>query len=688
MIRRLTLACAALTAWPAVVAAQNPPDTIPPDSVRLLGGLTVSVARAGLTSGGSSSVVVELDSLSSPPAASMEEVLRAMPLVQIRTNSRGEAQPALRGSEDRQIAILMDGVPLTLGWDHRTDMSIIPLTAARSVTLVRGLSSVLYGPNTLGGVVEVDVARSERRFESVDPVTVGAALDETGGTNLSLTGGRLVDRSDGQWVFRGGVGFQDREGVPLASGLSAVPGIRTRFLGTDALRLNSDVRRTDGFFMARYRSDEGAWTSVSASAYDVERGVPPEAHQDAPRLWRYPEQRRLIAAISGGTGQRDTGAGTGDLEGSLGVDLGSTLIEAFQTESYDVLDETEESDDRVVTARLLGDHSVGARGELRASATYADVHHDEVLRDNPLVCCASQANSYRQRLWSVALETAWRLGRTERTTITLGVALDGADTPESGDRTPLDRRTDYGLRFGASTLLAGGTLLHGGVSRRARFPSLRELYSGALGRFVPNPGLRPETLVGSELGVTVSGRSGEVQVVGFHHRLQDGIIRGSVIGADSVRRFQRVNQEEVRSTGVELLVVGALGATTVSGDVTLQTVRGRDANGSEVLLEYEPSVVGKLGINVPLPARLRAGGDLRFVSEQRCENPEIGRLQRLPASRMVDVSLRRSWSIRQGGALSRLEAAASLRNLADAAVFDQCGLPQAGRTFQIRFRIS
>ena len=121
----------------------------------------------------------------------MEQVLRAMPLVQIRTNSRGEAQPALRGSEDRQIAILMDGVPLTLGWDHRTDMSIIPLTAAQGVTLVRGLSSVLYGPNTLGGVVEVDVARSQSAGAgSVDPVAVGVAVvDATGGTNLSVTGG-------------------------------------------------------------------------------------------------------------------------------------------------------------------------------------------------------------------------------------------------------------------------------------------------------------------------------------------------------------------------------------------------------------------------------------------------------------------------------------------------------------------
>ena len=116
---------------PAFCAAQQV-DTVRTDSTRTfeVEGVMVRVARPILTAGGASAVSVRLDSLSSLPAPTMEEVLRAMPLIQIRTNSRGEAQPSLRGSEDRQVSILMDGVPLTLGWDHRTDLSIIPLVRA------------------------------------------------------------------------------------------------------------------------------------------------------------------------------------------------------------------------------------------------------------------------------------------------------------------------------------------------------------------------------------------------------------------------------------------------------------------------------------------------------------------------------------------------------------------------------
>lgn len=574
----------------------------------------------------------------------------------------------------------MDGVPLTLGWDHRTDLSIIPLTAARSVTLVRGLSSVLYGPNTLGGVVQVEVARAQSRVASVDPVSVGFALDQTGGTNVSLTGGHLFDDRESQWVLRGGAGYQDRRGYPVASGVEDDASLRPEYLTGDALRLNSDSRRVDGFFMARYRADEGVWGSFSASGYDVERGVPPEAHQDAPRLWRYPEQRRVIAALSGGTGQRRTGAGTGDLEASVGVDMGSTLIQQFASEAFQTVDESEESDDRVVTVRLLGDHTLGQSGTLRASATYADISHDEILDPGG-------PSQYRQRLWSLGVETEWRVGAGDRSRIALGAAMDGADTPESGDKPPVVAVSDYGVRLGLSSLVADGFLLHGGVSRRSRFPSLRELYSGALGRFEANPDLRAETLLGSELGFTVSGASGEVQVVGFHHRLEDGIVRTTSVGSDGISRFRRVNQARVRSTGVELLLVGALGSSTASGDLTLQRVKGFDTDGSEVELEYEPSVLGKLGLVVPLPAELQVGGDLRFVGEQRCENPEAGGLQPLASSKSVDLSLRRVFRLGRGGALSRVDASASLRNATDAVVFDQCGLPQPGRLFQIQFRV-
>ncbi|MBI4545651.1 MAG: TonB-dependent receptor plug domain-containing protein, partial [Gemmatimonadetes bacterium] len=157
----LRAAAATILLLPAGAAAQAPADSVKAGDVIPMEELVVRVARSVATAGGVSAVVIRLDSLHTPaPAPLLEQSLRSTPLVHVRTNSRGEAELSLRGAESRQVAVLVDGVPLTLGWDHRTDVGLVPLTGAQSITLVRGLPSVLHGPNVLGGVVEVGLARA------------------------------------------------------------------------------------------------------------------------------------------------------------------------------------------------------------------------------------------------------------------------------------------------------------------------------------------------------------------------------------------------------------------------------------------------------------------------------------------------------------------------------------------------
>lgn len=682
---RLVLPAFILSA-PAVLSAQATQDSMRVDSTRVarqydIKGLTISVPRPALTTGGSSAVEMRLDSLRSVPAPTMEDVVRAMPLLVIRQNSRGESQPSIRGSEERQIGIFLDGVPLTVGWDHRTDLSIIPLTAAQGIRLIRGLSSVLYGPNTLGGVIEVDVARVPGRIESVNPMDVGISVNESGGTNIAVGAAHLIDRDEAQWLFRAGAGFSDRPGYTVPNGASDDADIRPQFLrNADGLRLNSDTRRMDAYFAARVRGEDGSWASLATTAYDVERGVPPEAHQDEPRLWRYPEQTRLLTALSFGTGSRYTGSGRGDVEVSLGMDLGSTRIDQYDTWAFQSVVEREDSDDRNLTFRLEGEHTLGDQGDFRASATYADVNHDEVLTPGG-------SSEFRQRLWSLGAETEWKLGPTDGTRLSLGAVLDGADTPESGDKPPLARLNDFGARIGISSLVSRGLLVHGGASRRARFPSLRELYSGALGRFIPNPSLEAEIMLGAEGGFTVHTGDLEVQVVGFHQRLADGIIRTTVTDDSGTRLFKRVNQDQIQSTGIEMLAIGTLGVATISTDLTLQHVRGVEPDGTRIELEYEPSVTGKFSLESPLGGGYRAASDFRFVSDQRCANPEVGGLQSFGASGSADFSLRKIFQFGGRGALSRVDASASVRNATNSTSYDQCGLPQPGRTLQVQFRV-
>lgn len=679
MIGRLVfcIGVLALAGLPTAARAQERPRQ---DTVFRLKEIVVRATKPIATVAGTSAVEIRIDSLVVSPAPTMESVIRRMPGVHVRTNSRGEAELTVRGSDARQVAVLFDGVPLTASWDSRADVSVIPATAPQEMTLVRGLSSVLHGPNTLGGVVEIKVGHSP--FELQEPsLQFTTGMDDNGGIGLSGTIATPVRTDAGAWLIRAGGGYRDTPGAPLARGIAEPAPFNDR-----DLRLNTDSRNVDGFFAVRYAARGGGWFSLASSTFSAERGIAAELGSSEPRLWRYPTVRRMVAVASGGTGDRRTPfGGMGDLEASVGIDLGRTEIESFATRDYDVIDGTEDGDDRTYTMRLLGDQTLGSRADLRTAFTYVDINHDEVIDDGP-------THQYRQRLFSLGGETVFRpvqegTGSLSDLRLTAGAVLDMGDTPKSGGKPPLGRLTEWGARFGVIAVLGGGaTVLHGGVSRRARFPAPRELYSGGLGRFEPNPDLTPETLLAGEVGITRQFGAGDIQAVGFRHHLDDAVVRITTAAG----LFRRVNADEIRSSGLELMGSYALGPVALAGDVTLQSVeRIEKATGASREPENQPSVFGSASARFPLPLSLRAFTEARFTGRQFCLDLDTGADIELDGGTRFSADLSREFRIRSANTawISRLEARIGVDNLTDTAIYDQCGLPQPGRLFTVQLRL-
>lgn len=679
------------------------PDTLRSDTVYEIEPIGVRAVRPSATAAGVSAMVLRLDSIRIRPAPILEDVLRDIPLVQVRSNSRGEAQLALRGADERQVAILLDGVPLTLGWDHRTDLSVVPLTAARSITLVRGLSSILHGPNVLGGAIEIDLGGAGGARP--EPLQVAAGLDQLGGYSVAAQTGAAAEVAGGRLLVRAGFGHRDREGFAEPAGLDArYPAL----VGAD-VRANSHSSLSDAFVTARYGA-AGAWLAATGTGYTAERGAPAELMEEGPRLWRYPEISRAIGILSGGTGPVETPAGSGELTFSLGADGGRTRIEDFAlppaaaTESdaeafFSELDETEASEDLTLSARLVGQHTVGAAALVRSALTYADISHDEVITTglssgSPV----ATPGSFRQRLWSLGAEvelpfSGVRLGPLRAGRISGGVAWDGADTPETGGAGQGRTTTEWGGRVGISgTTRGAGLMLHAAASRRGRFPALREMYSTALGRFEPNHGLRPEILTAMEAGFTTRRGALDMQVVGFHQELDHAIVRGAAPGG-STARFQRVNRDEIRSTGIELLGGYTAPRFSLETELTVQDVEAIIRDGpttGPVRAEYEPEIAAGVGGTLALPLGLEGGGELEYMGRQYCAAPVNAEetYATLDPSTRADLQVARSFQLRSAPAgLGRLGVEVAVDNVADSAIYDQCGLPQPGRTVRLQVRL-
>ena len=672
----------AVLASDTTAGAQAIPDSTRRDTSRLE-AVVVRGTSAPATVGGASAVVVAVDSLRISPSALFDQAVARLPFIHVRENSRGEAEISMRGSESRQVAVFVDGVPITLAWDHRADISVVPLTGVERLVLVRGVSSLLYGPNALGGIVDVGLADAGLVASTRRSLRVRSSIDEFGAYGLTVAGAAPTQAPGGELILRGGVGYREREGFAGARDIIDPGAIDdASWFGDRTLRANSDLRHYDAFATLRYRRPAGGWMGLTATGFRAERGVTPELHSENPRYWRYPSISRRIAVLSGGTGALMTPFGAGTVRASLGYDRGTFDIDQYDTNEYTTISGSEDGEDRTLTGRVLGTHSLGARGELRLGLTGAHVTHDELIND-------TDAATYQQRLWSLGTEADIGVGSTG--SISGGVAYDAAATPRTGGRPPFPDLSQWGARLGGGVTTMGDALrLHVSASRRARFPSLRELYSSALHQFEPNPNLRPETLNAFEGGVTTRVGGFDLQGVLFHHRLEDAVVRARLA---SSARFQRINRDEVRTTGVELLAGWSGRGMAVDADVTLQDIDVHDptVNDAERRPEHLPEAEAGLRASVPLPFDVRGLVFGRYTGRQYCVNPDVaGQIDFIDDTVRSDIGIERAFDLVRGtsrAVLRTIRVSAMLDNVANSLIYSQCGLPEPGRTLRFGIEI-
>jgi iron complex outermembrane receptor protein len=650
--------------------AQASRDSLRADSAARLGEVRVRAAYTPRVVGSASVVSLTPDSMPLALAAPTGgELLRRLPFLYVRQNSRGENELSVRGSESRQAAVFYEGVPLTLTWDARADVSAVPTAGVQRLDYVRGLSSVLAGPNAIGGVVSMSL------WEGHDPSRAPARLarsevqaDQFGGARASTTvGGAVRHSATSSLQYRLGAGWRDLPGLARPHGVDEPAGNQT-------LRFNTDARAFDAFAGMRYEHAQGRYLSGFATVSDGARGVAPELHITNPRRWRNPTVRRAVTGLSAGTGAIRSRLGVGDAEISLGLNDGDVDIASYNS-AFTTVTGTERGQDRTTTLRLTFDQQFGERVTLRGAYTDSRVRYLETINADP-------TSTYRQRLSSAATEVDLRALRN--LTVTAGLSQDAAETQEAGGRVPLGRKEGLGWRTGATWVLPErGLRLHASASERRRFPALRELYSGALNRFEPNPALRPETAHSAELGAGLIRSRFDVQATLFQQRIDDAVVRITLPS----NRFQRVNRDRFRSSGLELTAGTMLGRAAVRGDVTLQRARLADAtitNPAERRPEDVPEVFGSVFAGVPVGRGWETQARMRIVGATRCTNPNTSTLDTQDGARALDLGVERRWGASR--TLGPVHAALQVENVADVAIYDKCGLPLAGRTLRLTLR--
>lgn len=479
--------------------------------------------------------------------------LRLSPGVSGSNNGpRNEAGVYVRGFDLRQTPIFIDGIPVYVPYDGYVDLGRFSSADVAEINISKGFSSATYGPNTLGGAINIVTRKPEKPFEG------------------DLLGGWM---QEGGYIGASNLGFRSEHWYLQLGG---------SITNVDSYRMSKDFKPTatedGGTRDNAYRNDWRVSAKIGympnktdeyALGYILQRGskgnptyagsLPPA--QQPRRYWRWPQWDKQTIYFIGNT---QVGENTWIKE-RLYYDQFTNSLFAYNNKAFNTQNPPAGFQsyylDRTFGGSLEIGTKFGSKNTLKAALHGKYDRHTEHNQGAPFY-------SFADRTFSLGIEDTHQF--TERFSVILGASYDRRDVlkavdTNTGNTLGGDSFTAFNPQIGLFYKLPKHGTFHATVARKSRFPTIKDRYSYRLGAAIPNPNLEPERAVHYDLG--------------YKGNLCDDLeIRASLFASMVEDTIQRVDN-------------------VMPGVFQLQNV-GRSRNlGAELGCTYKPSDAFQFGLN-------------------------------------------------------------------------------------------
>src|SRR5262245_24692410 len=205
---------------PSLLFAADPADEDRPSDVFQMGVVEVigTVQRPADALAGDT---IDAETLQSLHRDDLSEALQLLPGVTLQNvGQRRERLVSVRGMGSRQVPLFIDGVPVYVPYDGNVDLARFGVDYVSEITVSRGLASVLYGPNTLGGAINLVSRKPTTPFEGW--AEVGSSFGESSHSTQTRVVGSLGGLQ-GQWYWHATASFQDSDGYTLPDDFVPTP---------------------------------------------------------------------------------------------------------------------------------------------------------------------------------------------------------------------------------------------------------------------------------------------------------------------------------------------------------------------------------------------------------------------------------------------------------------------------------
>lgn len=493
--------------------------------------------------------ILGTDTIQSLDKQDVAHALSVMPGVVLqKSGGRNELQVKVRGFDGRQVPVFFDGVPIYVPYDGNLDLGRFLTSDIGSVEVSKGYSSLLQGPNQMGGAINITTPRPSKPLEASIGYRQGWSRSEDSAYDTHASLGASNE-----------LGYIQLSGSRLKRDFLALPhGTTNPLAGEDGKMTNSASDDKRGIFKLGFTprgNDEYAFTWIKQ---DGEKQNPPYAGNSSQksRYWQWPEYDKESYYYQGTThlGDRFT------LKSRLYRDtFKNTLM------MYNSLADLHSKNGNY---SHYSDYSTGAGLQLSADVRHRDqlsfgvnwkddVHREKSSTDGPY-------DRYQDRTWSLASEYQWEAA--DNLDIVAGMSYDWRNSLEgmkheknsSVTRYDENRQNAFNWETMARYHFANEDTLALSWSDRTRFPTLKERYTTSKPAkdqiALVNPYLKPERA--RSIDLTWNGHitdSWAYEISTYYNRVSDAILSIN-IDADTV---QNQNSGRVDYTGLDLGIKGS-----------------------------------------------------------------------------------------------------------------------------------
>jgi len=555
----------------------------------------------------------------------LAEAVRFATGVTVTFGNKDEYNLKIRGIDSKRIALLVDGVPVVEPYYGSFDLKTVSAGQIESLQVTKGPSSVLYGPNTMGGIVNVITRRpAQEPFLSLstslgDRTTRSIGMDSsTQWKNLGFVGTALYQGSDGFVYDDPKLGRMDRS-------------------NSDYERLNLNAKL---YYIPSSRTE----LMVNAGYYTSAYGMPPDLF-NKPRYWRFKNWDRTSLNAGGYTalGEKST------LRFRTFYVNYQNSLDWYKDAGFQIRQSESTFDNSVYGLFGLGDVFLSDWNSLKVSLYF---QKDKARTQDDL---GLPWTEFDQGTLSLAAED--HINVLDDWKIIAGASWDRLSKFEGSASSKLNPLV--GVKYAPGDEFEA----HLSFSGKSKFPNMRALYSPSSG----NPNLLSERAQSWELGATYN-KAFYLSGALFVNTIRDLI--DSVRLPDGTRPYRNIGKAHVN--GAEIQVQKAWPAVQLSLNYTYLDHK----NESD---DRPLDVLSKHNLNIEARVRPLEGLSLSVfgLSASKSYWYDTG------TRKLLDIPSYLTFDAVASYAFSVVELFVKVTNLMDKYYYTEPGFPWRGRTFEV-----